>query len=214
VRIHGVAADVPFTVSLVDAFGAAHAAQQVVLGKGEARSLAVRLDAPARKVTVAVRDASGSPVEGAEVVGWVGERWMRVAWATTAADGSFVLDGARTREVRILVLAKGFVPRAIAAATDRNHEIRLERGRRVRFRVTDAAGAPVGDAEVRVVCDGFLPEDFPCDPWVAAEVEQGLYEIDGLPGGEVTVSVRTREHAERFRHDTRKPEGELVLGSD
>jgi len=211
-RIQGLAAGLPFSVACVDAFGAVQASERVVLRKGEARDLPLRVAARAQPVRGVVRDAAGVPLGDVDVIGWAGEDWNRVACARTGADGQFVLEGARTPEVRLILLADSFQPLSLTVATDRAQELRLARGRRLRLHVADASGAPVREADVHVERGEF--RDFPREFWRGTEVAPGFYVIDGLPAAEVTVTVRTRERTERFQCDARQPEADLTLGSN
>lgn len=215
-RIHGLAAGTPFTLSCIDAFGLRHALERVQLEPKGGATVTLRIGSPARSVRGVVRGPDGAPIAWAVVTGWAGDRPLALQCAATDAEGRFALPGARTAEVRLLVAATGFEPLALASVEtlEGEQEFRLRPGRRVRLRIETKSGVPLEGAEVRVRSDGLLPPGCPRDVWIAAETGPGLYELDGLPSGEVAVVVATEDGTEEFTHDTARSEGRRRLGGE
>jgi hypothetical protein len=132
------------------------------------------------------------------------------AW--TGSDGRFSVPGIYAPAVRVRVDAPGRVPvdrpRVEVPASGDALAVDLLPGRTVRVRVEDAAGAPLADAMVRAALPGGL--DGEC-PWWGEAREPGVFEIAGLPAGDVEIAVECGEAEKRFRHDTARPEAVVVL---
>ncbi len=144
-------------------------------------ALATAVNAPCRVV-----DESGRPIAGAEVLrtGWkpldddVNIEWREALLATSAADGTFVLDGLPLGRTPLEVRAPGFVPMRGELSVDAlqmpERTIVLAPAAHITGRVV---GAPAGlDVEVSYWCYGEKQSEWShvaCAP-------DGAFVIDGL----------------------------------
>ena len=125
------------------------------------------------------------------------ERYSVLAEATADASGHWVLKKVLAGWVQIVVEADGFVPRVVGHARldDQPHwsyfDCRLSRLAALSGRVTDEAGQPLPDAEVRIQ-DVATEEDgrydLPFDASVKTNAD-GRFRHDKLPRGHASVWV-------------------------
>lgn len=118
--------------------------------------------------------------------------------AAVAKDGRFTIeDLAQGAPVHVAVRAPGYLAalaRAIRPPTAKPVVIRLEPEAALRGRVVDEAGEPVPGARIDLHWQAFLPEepDRPVGEPILRNTRadgEGRFELRGLPGGQVRVSV-------------------------
>ncbi|MFB6164570.1 MAG: carboxypeptidase-like regulatory domain-containing protein [Haloarculaceae archaeon] len=131
-------------------------------------------------LTVSVVDRGGDPVGGAEVTAtWDGDEKT----ATTAANGKVFVDVPAGADVTLTVKSDQYVrnfPVTVSDASQRDVRITVAEKGSARIRVTDAAGDPVGNAEVRLLRGGASPARGTTNAngvFESGTVEQGEYAV-------------------------------------
>lgn len=149
-----------------------------------------------------VRDAGGAAIAGARVSAWLPSPASNVhpagvGKATSAADGSYRIEGLAAGNYLVRAEAKGALPEyydnaatpqlasPVAVATNQavvGIDFALDGGGSIAGSVTDVAtGLPIAHAMVRVRSGQIRGE------WGARSDAQGNYLVEGLPSGDYTV---------------------------
>jgi uncharacterized GH25 family protein len=160
-----------------------------------------------------VLDGDGKPIEGASVVlGTQSERTVGGYTRTwTDASGQFRFANAQWGVGLLRVQATSFAPTIQTvhiASGIQPVEVRLERGRPLLGRVTDARGAPVRNAMVVVAP---LPDYSGFGVWVGPTDEQGRFRMANVPEHEVLVHVMKTGYTSVRDQPVKPSEAEAVL---
>jgi len=125
-----------------------------------------------------------------------GERtYTNVAGAVAGAGGHWVLKKAPAGYHRIVIEAPGYVPRIVGGDTFdqprwKSYDTELVKGGLVAGRVTDQAGKPLADVDVRlyVTLEGGGLYDYPLPELIKTD-KDGRFRAEQIPLGKATMSV-------------------------
>ena len=166
----------------------------------------VHVELRLRTIRGRVLSTGGEPLAEAEVYfGPLGaEHWdAGVAHVATGNDGRFAMEiGAALREGSLRLERPGYVTMVqspySAPPSEAEVEFHLEPAAPLLVRVVDAAGTPVAAS---------LAVEFGDRIFATVETEAvGVYTVDRLPHGLVTVRADVGGHVHEHRHDTAAPE--------
>ncbi len=155
--LHNLIPDVPFTVEAKGRLGNAAEIAVPGLAADEVRSVELRVEREARRLTGRVTDARGAPLNRVAVEVTFGERLKTTAFSD--GDGGFRFRGVYVEEDEgsLRLSRSGFATRRIerVALDAEPLAVRLEEGCTLRLRVTDETGAalPLRSLSARSAAD-------------------------------------------------------------
>lgn len=199
------------------------------------RPIRIQLHAPGGELSGTVRDANGSPIDGAVVM--IGcetpdSMWVpgqaRMDWAAppvriaTSTGGRYRADGLSLGRIPIAVRAPGYAPWSgaveVSGETPTACSISLTVGATLVGTASEADGRPAHDCQIEV---GGTPHDFLSSSILTNE--RGSFELAGIPLGGVEVRAigtngrvaSTKLHAEAgqvIRWDATLAGGREIMG--
>lgn len=206
----------PMTLFASDAYGAElHAPESVTLLPGERRLLDWTVSGTPRVVRVTVRRASdGTPVAGAIVELRSTDPALRESKRIPVASAPRTNAAGETECVGVFASRVSIQARhasdGAAWLLDQDvppegarFELALGEGRQVEVEVVDADGQPFDGCEVSLI-DGPRPI-------VADELDDGLFQLDGVPPGLVTLQAEVGRRGFTLQHDSSLPRARIVI---
>lgn len=146
--------------------------------------------------------ASRKPVTRFTITTQGENRWLSRSEEAEDANGAFEVADVPVGPATLTVTAEGYAARTISGLTleagvdSPPLEFLLETDSPIRGRITDAANAPIAEAQVSVA---KIAGGEPLSSISAETDEQGEYELRGLTTGEVTLSFEARGHVKELR---------------